>query len=132
MFSNNKDSLLLYQKKQDSLRFMDSIQSLRSKLSSLKSRNQRLLDSIRRESHTQQELTGYKYHIIVGGFKNSEYLNTYNRYVQEKGFQTKILRNEYGFNLISVESFNSWQKAVNTLEGLREDFEKKAWIHIEN
>jgi len=130
MFSNDRDSLLLYKKKQDSLRFMDSIQELRSKLSSLQRRNQRLLDSIRSET-TGGASTGFKYHIIVGSFKTREYLNSYNRYVQEKGFDTQILRNEYDFRLISVESFNSWRQALKTLEQIRQDFEKKAWIYVE-
>jgi len=129
LFSNNKDSLLLYKKKQDSLRLMDSIQELRSQLSSLQRRNQRLLDSIRQQP--QSSSTGYRYHIIVGSFKTREYLNSYNRYVQEKGFDTQILRNEYDFNLISVESFNSWRQALNTLEQIRQDFEKTAWIYVE-
>lgn len=129
MFSNDPDSLLLYQKKQDSLRFMDSIKDLRNKLSSLRNRNQQLLDSIKGETG-RREPAGYKYHIIVGSFKTQEYLNSYNRYVQEKGFDTEILRNEYGFSLISVESFDSWRQAASTLEELREDFEETAWIYV--
>lgn len=130
MFSNNQDSLLLYQKKKDSLRYMDSIQSLRNKLSSLKRRNQRLLDSIKGESARKRSAAS-KYHIIVGSFKNPEYLNSYNSYVQEKGFKTKILQNEYGFSMIAVESFDSWSRAVRTLEELKESFEKTAWIYAE-
>lgn len=130
MFSNDKDSLLLYQKKRDSLRFMDSIKALRNKLSSLRARNQRLLDSIKSESD-RREPSGFRYHVIVGSFKTREYLNSYNRYVQEKGFDTQILRNEYDFNLISVESFNSWRQALNTLKQIRQDFEKTAWIYVE-
>ena len=129
LFFNSRDSLMLYKKKQDSLRFMDSIQELKSKLSALQRRNQRLLDSIREQP--QRSSSGYRYHIIVGSFKTREYLNSYNRYVQEKGFDTQILRNEYDFNLISVESFNSWRQALNTLEQIRQDFEKTAWIYVE-
>ncbi|MEF8809505.1 MAG: hypothetical protein V5A47_01150 [Bacteroidales bacterium] len=129
MFSNEPDSLLVYQKRRDSLRFMDSIQTLRNRLSSLKNRNQQILDSIRNETG-RREPSGYKYHIIVGSFKNKEYLNSYNRYVQEKGFDTQILRNEYGFSLISVESFDSWRQAAKTLEEFRENFEETAWIYV--
>ncbi|MFP4620732.1 MAG: SPOR domain-containing protein [Bacteroidales bacterium] len=132
MFSNERDSLLLYRKKQDSLRFMDSIKVLQNKLSSLKNRNKRLIDSLRNEPITRSESSGYNYHLIVGSFKNPEYLNSYNRYVREKGFETKILRNKYGFSLIAVESFNSWRQAASSLEELRESFEKTAWIHVED
>ncbi len=129
LFSNKRDSLLIYKKKQDSLRLMDSIQELKSKLSSLQRRNQQLLDSIREQP--QRSSTGYRFHIIVGSFKTREYLNSYNRYVQEKGFDTQILRNEYDFHLISVESFNSWRQALNTLKQIRRNFEKTAWIYVE-
>lgn len=131
MFSNDQDSLLVYQKKQDSLKFVDSIRNLRSELSQLKNRHQRLMDSIK-TSTAPQKATGYKYHIIVGSFRNQEYLDSYSRFVREKGFQTKILENEYGFKMVAVESFNSWGRAANTLEELRDGFEKTAWIYVEN
>jgi hypothetical protein len=129
LFSNDRDSLLLYQKKQDSLKFVDSIQALKNELSQLRSENRRLLDSIK-SAGDRRQFSGNKYHIIVGSFRNSEYLNSYNKYIQEKGFTTNILENKYGFRMVSVESFNNWRKAVNTLEELRKDLESQTWIYV--
>jgi hypothetical protein len=129
MFSNEQDSLLIYQKKQDSLRLADSIKKLEDQLTDLRRDHRKLLDSVRQSGQVQS--SGYHYHVVVGSFKNPGYLDSYNKYVQEKGFNTKILQNKYGFKLVVVESFNNWSKAVRTLEALRNDFEKRSWIYVE-
>jgi len=132
LFSDNDDSVKLYQEKRDSLAFVDSIKDLQDRISQLKRENQMLLDSMRKRSQkTATQRSGYRYHIILGSFKNKEYLNTYNRYVKEKGFKTHILKNRYGFHMVAVEPTNSWQTAASTLDELKESFEKTAWIYVE-
>jgi hypothetical protein len=132
MFSDDEDTLMLYQKKQDSLRFVDSIKKLQNQLNSVKQRHKAMLDSIKESQGAQAKRSQYKFHVIVGSFRNSEYLKSYNQFISEKGFKTTILKNQYGFNLISVESTNSWKSAVSTLENIRNDIEKNAWIYIES
>ena len=127
LFSDGEDTLLI-QKRQDSLKFVDSIRSMKSEMGQIRKEHQQLLDSIKR-AHAKKD-QGHKYHIIVGGFRNPEYLNTYNTYIQEKGFNTKILENEYGFKLISVESYKNWSTAARSLENIRKDVEENAWIYI--
>ena len=132
LFSDNDDSVKLYQEKRDSLAFVDSIKDLQDRISQLKRENQMLLDSMRKRSRkTATQGGGYRYHIILGSFKNKEYLNSYNRYVKEKGFKTHILQNRYGFHMVAVEPTNSWQTAASTLGELKESFEKSAWIYVE-
>lgn len=132
LFSDDEDSLMLYEKKQDSLMFVDSIEKLQNQLSSLRQKHKKMLDSIKSTQENKVSKTGNKYHIIVGSFRNQEYLESYQQYIEEKGFNTRILENEYGFKLISVESSNSWNSAVSTLEDIRSDIEKSAWIFIES
>jgi hypothetical protein len=132
LFSDDEDTLMLYQKKQDSLRFVDSIKKLQKQLSSVRQRHKTMLDSIKKSQGPQAKKSQYKFHIIVGSFRNQEYLQSYNQFIKDKGFKTTILKNQYGFRLISIESTNSWRSAVSTLEDIRNDLEKNAWIYIES
>ena len=127
LFSDGEDTLLL-QKRQDSLRFVDSIRSLQGEIQSVRKNHKQLLDSIKK-AHAKKD-QGHKYHIIVGGFRNPEYLNSYSKFIQDKGFNTTILENEYGFKLISVESYKNWRTAAQALENIRNDVEENAWIYI--
>jgi cell division protein FtsN len=130
MFSGDADTAELYQKKQDSLEFVDSIKKLQNKIARLRMEHQRLQDSLQATGQPKKAAgSDYEYHVIVGSFKTQEYLNSYKRYVEERGFDTRILQNRYGFNLVSVESTDNWNKAVTTLEALRKDFEESAWIY---
>ncbi|MBS3808427.1 MAG: hypothetical protein KGY60_13055 [Bacteroidales bacterium] len=132
LFSDNDDSVQLYQEKQDSLEFVDSIKELQGQISQLKRENQMLLDSVRKSSPKGTTTSdGYRYHVILGSFKNKGYLNSYNRYVKEKGFSTHILKNKYGFHMVAVEPTNNWQAAVSTLKELKESFEESAWIYAQ-
>jgi len=132
LFSDDEDTLMLYQKKQDSLRFVDSIKKLQKQLSSVQQRHKEMLDSLKKTDGSKATKSQYKFHIIVGSFRNQEYLKSYNQFIKEKGFKTTILKNQYGFRLISVESTNNWRSAVSTLEDIRSDIEKNAWIYIES
>ncbi len=132
LFSDDEDTLLLYQKKQDSLRFVDSIKKLQGQLNTVKQRHKSILDSLKKSQSSQATSSQYKFHVIVGSFRNPEYLKSYNQFIQEKGFKTTVLKNQHGFKLISVESTNSWNSAVSTLENIRNDIEKSAWIYIES
>lgn len=132
LFSNNEDSLIQYKKKQDSLMFVDSIQKLQDKLSTLRQKRQRILDSIKSTKSETVSNSNHKYHIIVGGFRNPNYLRSYQQHIQGKGFNPKILENEQGFKLIAVESFNKWSSTVSTLENIRNNVERNAWIYDSN
>jgi len=132
LFSNDEDTLMLYQKKQDSLRFVDSIKKLQKQLSSVRQQHKAMLDSIKNAQGAHATKSEYKFHIIVGSFRNQEYLKSYNQFIKEKGFKTTLLKNKYGFKLISVESTNSWKTAVSTLKNIRNDIERNAWIYIES
>ena len=79
MFSDDEDTLMLYQKKQDSLRFVDSIKKLQNQLSSVKQRHKAMLDSIKKSQGPQAKKSQYRFHVIVGSFRNSEYLKSYNQ-----------------------------------------------------
>lgn len=132
LFSDNDDSVRLYQEKQDSLAFVDSIKALQKQVSQLRRENKKLLDSVRKDAQQGSSARdGYRYHIILGSFKNQEYLNSYNRYIKQKGFKTHILKNKYGFHMVAVEPTNSWQKASSTLNELKQGVEESAWVYVE-
>lgn len=127
--TDEQEMQLLHLKRMDSLK-SDSIKSLQAELAFIKSTHQQLLDSIKKTGMTGT--TGYKFHVIVGSFKNPQNVTSYKQYVQDKGFHPRVLKNEYGFQLVAAESFNNWRQAVGTLRELRENFEPNSWIYIEN
>ncbi len=136
LFSDNSEDTLLLQMKQDSVKYVDSIRSLQNELSQLKMSHQKLLDSIKKQQ--KAEKTSYKYHIIVGAFRNQEYLNSFNQFIQDKGFKTQILENEFGFKMISADSYKSWKEATQALENIKVEVEQwetwekgqNPWIYI--
>ena len=130
LFSNDEDTLLTYQKKQDSLKFVDSIRTLQNELSQVRNQHKKLLDSIKTSNVSSG--SKHKFHIIAGSFKNEEYLQSYKQYLKEKGFNTQVIKNQYGFHMIAIESFDNWNSAVNTLENLRNDLHSNVWIYIKS
>lgn len=132
MFSDDSDSARIYREKQDSLEFVDSIKTLKNTIARLQVKNRQLRDSVTSAGQVSRVSTSrYKYHVIVGSFKTQEYLDSYKRYVQEKGFDTRILKNRYGFHLVAVESTNNWNQAVATLEEMQESFLESAWLYVD-
>lgn len=132
MFSGDSDTARIYREKQDSLEFVDSIKNLRNQIARLQIRNQQLRDSVRAtRPDTRVSKSQYKYHVIVGSFKTQEYLDSYNRYIREKGFNTRILKNRYGFHLVAVESTNNWNQALATLEEIQQSFLESSWLYVE-
>ncbi|MFO8236499.1 MAG: hypothetical protein R6U04_13965 [Bacteroidales bacterium] len=132
---SNADESLLQEKRKDSLKYVDSIRTLHNEIEHLRQAHNRLLDSIEGEKvgkKTTTSTSGNKYHIIVGGFRNQEYLNSYNEYIQDRGFRTNILQNDYGFKLISIDSYSNWNSAARTLKDIQEDLEDSAWIYIQS
>ena len=109
--------------------YVDSIKRLQNRLSDLRQKQQRILDSIQDTPREKALTSNSKYHIIVGSFRNPTYLKSYQQYIQEKGFNPKILENAQGFKLISIESSNNWSSSVSTLKNIRNNIENNAWIY---
>ncbi|MFP4025332.1 MAG: hypothetical protein ACLFVR_12475 [Thiohalospira sp.] len=127
MFSK-EDTLVAYKQRVDSLRKVDSIKKARA-IEKQKAEQARK-DSIRKAEEKRKRL--YKFHVIVGSFKTQKYANAYNDFIQQKGYKTEVIRNQYQFDMISIAAHKSWSEAVTDLQKARENIEPTSWIYIDN
>lgn len=127
LFSNDVDTLQAYLRKKDSL---DSLQTLREAKEKKRLAEKAREDSIKaaKERHRRE----YKYHVVVGSFKTPKYTSAYQEFIKGKGYQTKKLENNHGFELVSIGAYRSWGDAVKALNKTREELLEEAWIYIDN
>lgn len=110
----------------------DSIKLAKKKAADLKIKKeqeeQARKDSIRKAEEARKKL--YKFHVIVGSFKTPKYATAYNDFIGKKGYQTELITNKYGFQMVSIGGNKSWGEAVRELQKAREAIEETAWIYI--
>jgi len=126
LFSNDVDTLQTYLRKKDSL---DSLKQIQEAKKQAKLAEQARRDSIKAaaEKHRRE----YKFHIVVGSFKTPKYASAYHTFIKGKGYETKPLKNKYGFELVSIGAYRSWNEAVRDLNKTREELLETAWIYID-
>jgi hypothetical protein len=111
----------------DSMRYADSIQKV------LDLRLEAQLDSARRaeEARLVLESQHKKYNIIVGGFLTPEYARILMEEYKKEGFYPEILKMEGGrFELVAIEAFDSFNKAVKRLEQYQDTVQFESWLYI--
>jgi hypothetical protein len=70
-------------------------------------------------------------HIVVGAFKNASYAEEYSKLIQGKGYDGRIIAGPYQFSLVTANSHESIQAALNALGSIRENVIQTAWIYME-
>lgn len=75
-----------------------------------------------------------EYCIIIGSFTSLNNAEDLTRKCQEQGYKAKIikLKNNSGSFLVSVASFESYDKASEQLPGIKVMVKKDAWIYLFN
>jgi phosphotransferase system IIB component len=110
----------------------DSIANAKKKAKALKIKKQKeeqaRKDSIKKAEEARKKL--YKFHVIVGSFKTPKYATAYNDFIGKKGYQTELISNKYGFQLVSIGGNKTWGEAIRELQKAREAIEETAWIYI--
>jgi len=72
-----------------------------------------------------------KVHLIVGAFKNSAYADEYSAEIKGMGYDGNIMAGPYNFNLVTANSHESVQAALNEIDNIRTNVIETAWIYIE-
>jgi hypothetical protein len=111
----------------DSMRYADSIR----KVSDL--RFEASLDSARRaeEARLVMESQVKKYNIIVGSFLTPEYAKILMEGYKKEGYNPEIIKMEDGrFELVAIETFDSFNKAVKRLEQYQDTVQFESWLYI--
>ncbi|HER10161.1 MAG TPA: hypothetical protein ENO20_14750 [Bacteroides sp.] len=78
-----------------------------------------------------EEANKGRYHIIVGAFKTASYATDYSTVMKSKGYEGKILKGPYNFDLVTSKSYESLRSALNDLNDVRAAVIETAWIYIE-
>jgi len=126
-----KDNIELMLARQDSIRSADSVRKAQDNLLAIENAK---LDSIRfaEEKATVQD-ANRKYNIIVGSFYTPEYARALSEDYRSKGYNPAIIQMQRSrFELVSIESYDSFNQTVTRLKEFRETLEPDAWIYILN
>lgn len=83
------------------------------------------------EEETEFVTESFKYHIIAGAFKDTENADKKVNILNQKGYNASIIGlNKWGLTQVSYASFNNRIDAVNTLNKIRKEDNKHAWLFI--
>ena len=72
------------------------------------------------------------YHVIIGSFKNASYADRYAKKMENEGFKTTIIQSDNGFNMVSVGSHQSLNRAARQLTDIREGGNYQVWVYKRN
>lgn len=122
------DTLAAYQRKQDSLHRVDSIQKALARKKAIEKARQ---DSIKKAEQARlEELAKFRYHIIVGSFLTPEYADEWSAYYNSLGYGTEILEAGNGFNLVSARKYDNMSNALFDLERFKDTVQVDAWVYV--
>jgi len=89
------------------------------------------LDEAMLKLATCEEAAKSRVHIVVGAFKNNSFADEYSASMKSQGYDGKILAGPYNFSLVTANSFESIQAALNELGAIRDGVIETAWIYME-
>jgi hypothetical protein len=113
----------------DSVRVADSIRKAQDNLMAIENVK---LDSIRKADEERLAMgSKYKYNIIVGSFITPEYSKSYAEDFRKQGYDPKIIKKEGSrFELVSVEAYDSFRKAVARLKAFQDTVQFESWMYV--
>jgi hypothetical protein len=114
---------------EDSVRVADSIRKVQDNLMAIDNAK---LDSIRKADEERLAMgTKYKYNIIVGSFITPEYSKSFAEDFRKQGYDAKIIKKEGSrFELVSVEAYDSFRKAVARLRAFQDTVQFESWMYV--
>lgn len=127
LFGKKADTMAVWQARQDSLRVADSVKVVTERLQAIENAKQ---DSIRAEEERIALEKKFKFNIIVGAFHTPEFAKALAADYAKKGYQTKIIRMQGGnFDLVCIESIESYRNALSRLKFFQVNEEVDTWIY---
>lgn len=129
LFGKKARAEAILKAQEDSIRVADSLQKITDQLKAIENAK---LDSVRKANEIRLSTSsGYKYNIIVGSFITPEYAKGMTDQYRKQGYDPKIIKMEGSkFELVSVEAFDSFKKAVSRLKQFQDTGQSESWIYI--
>jgi len=129
LFGKKSRAMAIMKAQEDSIRLADSLQKVKDELRATESAKP---DSVKRvvDAHLVVK-SSYRYNIIVGSFITPVYAEACAKEYGKKGYDSKILKPEGSrFELVSVETSDSFRKAVSRLRQFQDSVRIEAWLYI--
>lgn len=129
LFGKKARIIAVMKAQEDSVRVADSIRKVQDNLMAIENSK---LDSIRKADEKRLSMeTKNKYNIIVGSFITPEYSKGFAEDFRKQGYDPKIIKKEGSrFELVSVEAYDSFRKAVTRLKAFQDTVQFEAWMYI--
>jgi hypothetical protein len=123
------DTMRVWRAKQDSLRVVDSILKVQSRLQSIENAR---LDSIKRIEQERADFENkYRFNIILGSFITPEYARNFSADLSKKGYKTRIIKLEgTKFEMVSAEAHESFRTATARLKQFQDTVSNDAWLYM--
>lgn len=110
----------------DSMRTADSLERVQNMLLDQRADSARKADEARLALEANR-----KYNIIVGSFVTPEYAKLFADGYKKEGYDPKIIQKEGSkFQLVALEAFDSFRKAVQRLEQVQDTMQFEAWLYV--
>ena len=127
------DTLEAYQHRMDSIKYADSIRKVKKLEQENMLKEKARLEAERKAKELAILNAKNRYHVIAGSFKTPKYAETYLGEMQKQGYTVKTLKNEYGFDCVSIFATSSYGKALKKINELKvgqeeEDGEVELWV----
>jgi hypothetical protein len=127
LFGKKADAIAAWQASQDSLRVADSIKVVAERLQAIENAKQDSIRAVEEKISLEKKL---KFNIIVGAFHTPEFAKALAAEYSKKGYQAKIIRMEGGsFDLVCIESIESYRNAISRLKYFQGNEEVDSWIY---
>jgi cell division protein FtsN len=129
LFGKKARTMAILKAQEDSIRIADSLQKVKDHLMVIENAK---LDSARKADEVRLTMESrYKYNIIVGSFITPEYAEGLKEVYRKNGYDPKIIKMEGGkFELVSVEAFDNFRKALSQLKQIQDTVQLEAWMYI--
>jgi hypothetical protein len=129
IFGNKSKSMAIMKVREDSIRVADSLQKVKDRLAVTE--NTKPGSENKGDEERSGQKAGNKFNIIVGSFITPEYAKVLMEVYRKRGFDPKILKPDRSkFELVSIEGYDSFQKAVSRLKQFQDTIQLEAWLYI--
>jgi hypothetical protein len=129
LFGRKARTMAIMKAHDDSIRVADSIRKVQDRLLAIELAR---IDSVKKADEERLSWEArHKYNIIVGSFVTPEYAKGLTEEYRKQGYDPKILKMKgTQFELVAVETHESFIKAVSRLKEFQDTVQFEAWMYV--
>jgi hypothetical protein len=129
LFRKKADAMLIMKAREDSTRVADSIEKVQLLLQEMEQAKADSVKQTGKELNSSESIN--KFNIIVGSFLTPEYAKALKEVYRSKGYDPKIITMDgSNFELVSAESYDSFDKAFSRLKQFQDTILPESWLYI--